>query len=79
MGRSSRDAAGYDTSEDPEIVRLILERAAPFLPALDVTSAAASAVVRVGLRPQTSGGLPLVNCPSLAHQTFASVPSLCNL
>jgi len=41
-------------------VSLILQRAAPFLPALDISAAAAAAIVRVGLRPQSSGGLPLV-------------------
>lgn len=68
--RSSRDVSGYDASANGDIVSLILQRAAPFLPALDISAAAAAAIVRVGLRPQSSGGLPLVRPLQLPVLTF---------
>ena len=56
---SSRELSGFDSRADEHVIEAILERASRFLPALRRVSAA-SAQVRVGLRPFSSRGLPYV-------------------
>ena len=57
---SSRDNVGFNDQPNPGIVQQILERAALFMPTLDLRAAASTAIVRVGLRPNSSAGMPLV-------------------
>jgi hypothetical protein len=58
---SSRESIpDFDNSPKAAIVHAILQRAASFLPALNLKEAAAAAIVRVGLRPDSKTSLPLV-------------------
>lgn len=56
---SSRELCSFDSQADPHVIQAILERASRFLPALQHVRAA-STLVRVGLRPFSSRGLPYV-------------------
>lgn len=69
LGSSRESIPDFDNSPKAAIVHAILQRAASFLPALNLKEAAAAAIVRVGLRPDSKTSLPLVG----------AVPGISNL